>query len=97
MGTLFKNLLSENNGQIHASFQEAFHLLLNEWAESHLLPHTLNIVTQTPISIVNDTLVNGHLIWIRRNGMVDWNSGMEWSVNKLDGFKGFSPPYNDHL
>ena len=29
--------------------------------------------------------------------MMDWNGGMEWNVNKLDGFNGLSPPYNDHL
>jgi len=36
-------------------------------------------------------------IWIQWNGMVDWNGGMEWNVDDLDGFNGFSPPYNDHL
>ena len=29
--------------------------------------------------------------------MVEWNGGMEWNVDKLDGFNGLSPPYNDHL
>ena len=30
-------------------------------------------------------------VWIQWNGMVEWN------VDKLDGFNGPSPPYNDHL
>ena len=29
-------------------------------------------------------------------GMVEW-TGMEWNVDKFDGFNGFSPPNNDHL
>ena len=36
-------------------------------------------------------------VWIQWNGIVDWNGGMEWNVDSLDGFNGFSPPYNDHL
>ena len=45
-------------------------------------------------------------IWIQWNGMVDWNGGMEWwkwtrivewNVDNLDGFNGFSPPCNDHF
>ena len=42
-------------------------------------------------------------VWIQWNGMMDWNGGMdwngemEWNVDKVDGFNGFSPPYNDHL
>ena len=27
-----------------------------------------------------------------------WMNGMvEWNVDKMDGFNGLSPPYNDHL
>ena len=30
--------------------------------------------------------------------MLEWNAGMvEWNVDKLDGFNGFSPHYNNHL
>ena len=29
--------------------------------------------------------------------MVDWNAGMEWNVDKVDGFNGLSPLYDDHL
>jgi len=36
-------------------------------------------------------------VWIQWNGIVDWNGGMEWNVDSLDGFNGFSPPYNDHF
>ena len=28
---------------------------------------------------------------------VEWNGGMERNADKLDGFNGFSPLYNDHL
>ena len=30
-------------------------------------------------------------VWIQWNGMVEWN------IDKLDGFNGFTPPFNDHL
>jgi len=31
------------------------------------------------------------------SGMERWTGMVEWNVDKLDGFNGLSPPYNDHL
>ena len=48
------------------------------------------------LSIVNNLWASGFSGMEWWTGMVEW-TGMEWNVDKLDGFNGLSPPYNDHL